>query len=176
VPTLHQLAPLARLDWLVGEGVEPDLEAGSYNRLIWNEKQVGLILRTRKGVKPLYVSPGHRVTLPECLEITLGCVTRYRLPVPVRQADLLSRRLRAYTLGQRLWDASPAAVALKSCSRYNGQTLYPELLHRCCRESHSHQRQFSQTPRLSRLRQIRPTSPKLTITPSPPEVSFPEAR
>ena len=44
---------------------------------------------------PLYVSPGHRITLPECLEITLGCVTRYRLPLPVRQADLLSRRLRA---------------------------------------------------------------------------------
>jgi len=75
--------------------VEPDLEAGSYNRLIWKGKQIGLILRTRKGIRPLYVSPGHRVMLTECLEITLGCVTRYRLPVPVRQADLLSRRLRA---------------------------------------------------------------------------------
>ena len=80
---------------LVGEGVEPDLAAGSCNALIWKGKQVGLILRTQKGIKPLYVSPGHRITLPECLEITLGCVTRYRLPLPVRQADLLSRRLRA---------------------------------------------------------------------------------
>jgi deoxyribonuclease V len=80
---------------LVGEGVEPDLAAGSYNVLIWKGKQVGLILRTQKGIKPLHVSPGHRITLPECLEITLGCVTRYRLPLPVRQADLLSRRLRA---------------------------------------------------------------------------------
>jgi deoxyribonuclease V len=66
-----------------------------YNMLIWKGKQVGLILRTQKGIKPLYVSPGHRVTWPECLEITLGCVTRYRLPLPVRQANLLSRRLRA---------------------------------------------------------------------------------
>ena len=81
-----------------------------------------MILRTQKGIKPLYVSPGHRITLPECLEITLGCVARYRLPVPVRQADLLSRRLRDYTLGQRLWGASPAAVPSKSRSRYNGQT------------------------------------------------------
>jgi deoxyribonuclease V len=80
---------------LVGEGTEPDAAAGSYNVLIWKGKQVGLILRTQKGKKPLYVSPGHRITLPECLEITLGCVTRYRLPLPVRQADLLSRRLRA---------------------------------------------------------------------------------
>ena len=79
---------------LVGEGVEPDQAAGSCNALIWKGKQVGLILRIRKGIKPLYVSPGHRITGPECLEFTLGCVTRYRLPLPVRQADLLSRRLR----------------------------------------------------------------------------------
>jgi deoxyribonuclease V len=80
---------------LVGEKVEPDLSAGSFKALIWKGKQVGWILRTRQGIKPLYVSPGHRITLPECLEITLACVSRYRLPVPVRQADLLSRRLRA---------------------------------------------------------------------------------
>lgn len=79
---------------LVGEGQEPAREAGSYNALIWKEKQVGLILRTRTGIKPLYLSPGHRITLPECLAITLGCVTTYRLPLPIRQADLLSRRLR----------------------------------------------------------------------------------
>jgi len=52
--------------------------------LIWNGKLVGLILRTQKGVKPLYVSPEHRITLPECLEITRGCIRRYRLPLPVR--------------------------------------------------------------------------------------------
>ena len=80
---------------LVGEEEEPGQAAGSYNALIWKGKQVGVLLRTRKGIKPLYVSPGHRITLPECLEITLGCVTRYRLPLPVRQADRLSRRLRA---------------------------------------------------------------------------------
>ncbi len=80
---------------LVGEGQEPDLAAGSYNPLIWQGKVVGLILRTQEGKKPLYLSPGHRITLPECLEITLACVTKYRLPLPVRQADLLSRRLRA---------------------------------------------------------------------------------
>jgi deoxyribonuclease V len=80
---------------LVGEDVEPDQAAGSYKPLIWKGKQVGMILRTQKRIKPLYISPGHRITGPECLEITLGCVTRYRLPLPVRQADLLSRRLRS---------------------------------------------------------------------------------
>ncbi|MEJ2670882.1 MAG: deoxyribonuclease V [Deltaproteobacteria bacterium] len=80
---------------LVGERQEPERGAGSYKPLIWKEKLVGLILRTKTGVKPLYLSPGHRITLAECLEITLGCVTSYRLPLPVRQADLLSRRLRS---------------------------------------------------------------------------------
>jgi deoxyribonuclease V len=79
---------------LIGEGQEPDLAAGSYNPLIWQGKVVGLILRTQKGKKPLFLSPGYRITLPECLEITLACVTKYRIPQPVRQADLLSRRLR----------------------------------------------------------------------------------
>ena len=72
----------------------PELAAGSYNELILKGKVVGLILRTQTGRNPLYLSPGHRITLPECLEITLGCVTTYRLPLPVRQADLLTRRLR----------------------------------------------------------------------------------
>jgi deoxyribonuclease V len=79
---------------LIGEGQEPDLAAGSYNQLIWQGKLVGLILRTQRDKKPLYLSPGYRITLPECLEITLACVTKYRIPQPVRQADLLSRRLR----------------------------------------------------------------------------------
>jgi deoxyribonuclease V len=84
---------------LVGEGPEPGSAAGSVSALVWQGKQVGLILRTQTGKRPLYVSPGHRITLPECLEITLGCVSRYRLPLPVRQADILSRRLGAYNLG-----------------------------------------------------------------------------
>jgi deoxyribonuclease V len=64
------------------------------SRLV-GEGQVGLILRTQKGIKPLYLSPGHRITLPECLEIVLNCVTKYRIPLPLRQADLLTRRLKA---------------------------------------------------------------------------------
>jgi deoxyribonuclease V len=80
---------------LVGEGQEPPQAAKSFSELIWRGKLVGLILRTQTGTKPLYLSPGHRITLPECLQITLGCVTKYRIPIPLRQADLLSRRLRS---------------------------------------------------------------------------------
>jgi deoxyribonuclease V len=83
---------------LVGEGPEPEMAAGSFSPLIYQGKMVGLILRTRKGVKPLYLSPGHLITLEESREITLGCVTKYRVPQPLRQADQLSRRLRTASL------------------------------------------------------------------------------
>jgi deoxyribonuclease V len=79
---------------LVGEGAEPGPEAGAAAPLYWEGKVVGLILRTRAKVKPLYLSVGHLITLEECRQITMGCVTRYRLPLPLRHADLLSRRLR----------------------------------------------------------------------------------
>ena len=46
-------------------------------------------------VQPLFVSPGHRVDFTDSREITLGCVRGYRLPEPVRRADMLSRRWRA---------------------------------------------------------------------------------
>ncbi len=80
---------------LVGEGPEPDLSAGSFSPLIYQGKMVGLILRTQRGIKPLYLSPGHRITLEESREITLGCVTKYRIPQPLRRADQLTRRLKA---------------------------------------------------------------------------------
>jgi len=80
---------------LVGEGKEPSPEAGSFSPLIYQGKLVGLILRTQTGIKPLYLSPGHLITLDESREITLACVKKYRIPQPLRQADQLTRRLKS---------------------------------------------------------------------------------
>ena len=80
---------------LVGAGKEPGWEAGAVSPLIYQQKIVGLILRTKTGIDPLYLSPGHLITLEESREITLACVTKYRIPQPLRRADQLSRRLRA---------------------------------------------------------------------------------
>ncbi len=80
---------------LVGDGPEPGWEAGAAGELIWRDEVVGLRLRTASGRKPLYLSPGHLITLKECREIGLGCVRKYRIPLPLRQADRLTRRLRA---------------------------------------------------------------------------------
>jgi deoxyribonuclease V len=47
---------------------------------------IGVVLRTRTDVKPVYVSPGHMMDVPQAAAYTLGCCTRYRLPEPTRWA------------------------------------------------------------------------------------------
>lgn len=52
---------------------------------------IGAVLRTRPGVKPIYVSPGHRVSLVSAVGWVMACTTRFRLPETTRWADRLSR-------------------------------------------------------------------------------------
>lgn len=65
--------------------------AGSQTALLDADEEIGAVVRTRTGVKPLYVSVGHHVDLARAVQWTLACVTRYRLPEPSRRAHLLSR-------------------------------------------------------------------------------------
>jgi deoxyribonuclease V len=51
---------------------------------------IGVVLRTRESVNPVYVSPGHLIDLPHCVEFVLRCCTRYRLPEPTRWAHQLA--------------------------------------------------------------------------------------
>jgi deoxyribonuclease V len=55
-------------------------------------KAIGTVLRTRSSVKPVFVSPGHRMNLKTSERIVLASTTKYRLPEPTRQADKLSKR------------------------------------------------------------------------------------
>ena len=79
---------------LVGEFSEVDEEKGSYAHLLYNGRVVGAVVRTRRGVKPLFVSPGNRITLEEAVALVLGFCRKYRIPEPIRQAHLLVTRLR----------------------------------------------------------------------------------
>ncbi|WP_079166365.1 endonuclease V [Streptomyces oceani] len=54
-------------------------------------EEVGRVLRTREGVRPVYVSVGHRVSLDAACAYTLHLAPRYRLPETTRQADALCR-------------------------------------------------------------------------------------
>ncbi len=65
-------------------------EKGSVSNLVYKNETVGAALRTRSGVKPVYVSPGHKISLESALEYVMLCVTRYKLPEPTRLADKLA--------------------------------------------------------------------------------------
>lgn len=82
---------------LVGTHDVVEDEAGSRTPLFDGAEVIGMVVRSRHGVKPLYVSVGHRVDLEQAVEWTLACVTRYRLPEPSRRAHLLSRAALSHT-------------------------------------------------------------------------------
>jgi len=80
---------------LVGEYREPGERKGNWTELQFDGRTVGAVLRTRDRVRPLFLSPGHRIDLPGAIRVALGCVGRYRIPEPLRCADMLSRKMKA---------------------------------------------------------------------------------
>jgi deoxyribonuclease V len=79
---------------LVGEFREVGSIKGDLSPLFYKGKKVGAVIRTKTGVKPLFVSPGYAVTIEDAIEMVLSCVDRYRIPEPIRQAHLLVNQLR----------------------------------------------------------------------------------
>ncbi|MGR6317374.1 deoxyribonuclease V [Micromonospora soli] len=77
---------------LVGEWAEPGPERGAWSPLRDGGEVVGRVLRTRDGVKPVFVSVGHRVSLDNAVDRVLALCPRYRLPETTRTADRLCRR------------------------------------------------------------------------------------
>ena len=75
---------------LVGEAHAPAAMRGSRADLRDAEQIIGTVLRTRAGVRPLYVSVGHRISLGAAQAWVLLCARGYRLPEPTRLADRLA--------------------------------------------------------------------------------------
>jgi deoxyribonuclease V len=76
---------------LVGTHDEPGPARGSAVPLNHQGERIGTVLRSRDGVRPLYVSVGHRLDLASAVSLVLSTLRRHRLPEPTRVADLLSR-------------------------------------------------------------------------------------
>lgn len=79
---------------LVGEAAEPGVRAGSTAPLVDKGETVGIVLRTRDRVKPIYVTTGHRVSLQSAVRIARQCLDGFRIPKPTREADHFVRDLR----------------------------------------------------------------------------------
>ena len=75
---------------LCGVYTEPPNERGAWAPLRADGEIVGAVLRTRPGVKPLYISSGHRIGLETAIGYVMGCCTRYRLPETTRWAHRLA--------------------------------------------------------------------------------------
>ncbi len=75
---------------LIGKHGEVPNERGAWVPLRDGGETVGAVLRTRQGVKPLYVSPGHRIGLESAIAWVMACLTRYRLPETTRWAHRLA--------------------------------------------------------------------------------------
>lgn len=81
---------------LTGVYKEPAIEAGSLSPLLdrSNKEHIGVVYRTKKNVKPVFVSPGHKIDFITALDILQICVGHYRIPEPTRQAHLFVNEVR----------------------------------------------------------------------------------
>lgn len=79
---------------LVGTHEELGPERGATAPVIHRDEVVGMAVRTRAGVRPLYVSPGHRMDLPTAVRIVLGATRAFREPETTRRAHRLVNELR----------------------------------------------------------------------------------
>jgi deoxyribonuclease V len=70
------------------------VERGSWRPLLDDGEVVGAAVRTVAGVKPLFVSVGHRISLTTAIEYVLRCAPRYRLPETTRWAHRIASQIR----------------------------------------------------------------------------------
>jgi deoxyribonuclease V len=75
---------------LIGTHAEVPEQMGGWTALEDNGEVIGVVLRTRAGVKPVYVSVGHRIGLATAIDYVMRCTTRYRLPETTRHAHRLA--------------------------------------------------------------------------------------
>jgi deoxyribonuclease V len=72
---------------------EPASRKGAFTLIKGDEeKYIGAVVRTREGTKPIFVTPGHRISVQTAVKIVLDCCPKYRIPEPLRLAHALSKR------------------------------------------------------------------------------------
>lgn len=79
---------------LIGTFDKVGIEKGDYSVLKDKGQTVGAVLRTRKNVRPMFVSVGNKCLLEDAIRVVLTCATKYRLPEPTRLAHQAVSRLK----------------------------------------------------------------------------------
>lgn len=81
---------------LIGSHREVDAKKGSYQPILFNNREIGYAYRSKDKVKPIYISPGHRCDLETTRNIIVRCLRGYRLPEPLRVAHLLANKYKRH--------------------------------------------------------------------------------
>lgn len=79
---------------LCGSFEEPGLTKGSFTPLIHKSEIIGAALRTKDKVKPVFISPGHKIDLQGAISVINQCAGKHRLPAPTRQAHHIVNEFR----------------------------------------------------------------------------------
>ncbi|WP_248282136.1 deoxyribonuclease V [Mucilaginibacter robiniae] len=79
---------------LFGRYEEPANEPGSQSPMYDRDEVIGIALRSKKNCNPIFISPGHKVTLEQSVEVIKNCLKSYRIPEPTRQAHILVNKVR----------------------------------------------------------------------------------
>ena len=80
--------------WLVGDYAEPGPNPGDATPLTLGGEEVGAVVRSAVGAKPVYVSPGHKIDAAGATAVVRATLSGYRHPAPTRAAHMAANRLR----------------------------------------------------------------------------------
>lgn len=83
---------------LAGQYVDPGPSKGEYTQVTDKSEVIGYAVRTKDNVKPVFISPGHQMSLEDSLTLALKCTGKHRLPEPTRRAHECVNRFRIGTL------------------------------------------------------------------------------
>ena len=73
--------------------ISPGASKGSFELIRKEGKEVGVVLRTKDNVKPLFISPGHRIDITTSIQLILESCQGFRFPEPLRKAHHATRNM-----------------------------------------------------------------------------------
>ena len=79
---------------LSGKYEEPANEPFAQSPMYDRDEVIGIAMRTKKNCNPIFISPGHRISMAESVEVIKNCIHGYRIPEPTRQAHILVNKVR----------------------------------------------------------------------------------
>ncbi|MFD0793976.1 deoxyribonuclease V [Mucilaginibacter litoreus] len=79
---------------LAGKYQEPANSTFAESPMYDKDEQIGVALRSKKNCNPIYISPGHNISIPQSVDVIKNCIRGYRIPEPTRQAHLLVNKIR----------------------------------------------------------------------------------